>query len=52
MILSSINPIAFEIGPFSVRWYGIFITTAIVIGYIVTYFNAKKRNINFDFLLE
>ena len=52
MILLNINPVAFEIGPISVRWYGIFITAAILIGYAVTCFNAKKRGISIDFLLE
>lgn len=52
MILSNINPIAFEIGSLSVRWYGIFITSAILIGYIVSCVLAKKRGISFDFMLE
>jgi len=52
MIISSINPIAFEIGSLNVRWYGIFITTAIVIGYVVTCLNAKKRGISLDVMLE
>ena len=52
MIMMNINPIAFEIGSFTVRWYGIFITAAILIGYVVTCINAKKRGISVDFLLE
>ena len=52
MILSNINPVAFEFGDFSVRWYGIFITSAILIGYIVTCINARKRGISVDFMLE
>ena len=52
MIISNIDPEAFEIGPFSVRWYGIFITTAILIGYAVACWNAQKRKISFDFMLE
>ena len=52
MLLKNMNPIAFEIGSLSVRWYGIFITAAILIGYVVTCFNAKKRGISVDFMLE
>ena len=52
MIISSIDPIAFEVGSLSVRWYGIFITFAILVGYTVTCLNAKKRGIPFDFMLE
>lgn len=50
--LQNIDPIAFEVGSLSVRWYGIFITLAILIGYGVTCFNAKKRGISVDFMLE
>ncbi|MBQ7713044.1 MAG: prolipoprotein diacylglyceryl transferase [Clostridia bacterium] len=52
MILCNIDPVAFHIGSLTVRWYGIFITAAILIGYVVTIFNAKKRGISMDFLLE
>ena len=52
MILANIDPIAFRIGSISVRWYGIFITAAILIGYVVTCINARKRGISLDFLLE
>ena len=52
MILCNIDPVAFHIGSLTVRWYGIFITAAILIGYVVTIFNAKKRGISLDFLLE
>ncbi len=52
MCLQNIDPIAFEVGTLSVRWYGIFITLAILIGYGVACFNAKKRGISLDFMLE
>ena len=52
MILANINPVAFEIGSLSVRWYGIFITCAILIGYVVSCLLAKKRGISLDFMLE
>lgn len=52
MCIKNIDPIAFEIGSLSVRWYGIFITLAILLGYGIACWNAKKRNISFDFMLE
>ena len=52
MCIKNIDPIAFEIGSLSVRWYGIFITLAILIGYGVACFNAKKRGLSVDFMLE
>ena len=52
MILANIDPVAFHIGSLTVRWYGIFITAAILIGYVVTCLNARKRGISVDFLLE
>ena len=51
-MIMNINPIAFELGSLSIRWYGIFITTAILIGYVVTCINARKRGISVDFMLE
>lgn len=42
------NPIAFEIGPIAVRWYGILIATAFLIGVYGTNHVAKKQGINED----
>ena len=52
IILANIDPVAFHVGSLTVRWYGIFITAAILIGYVVTCFNARKRGISLDFMLE
>jgi phosphatidylglycerol:prolipoprotein diacylglycerol transferase len=38
------DPIAFSFGRFEVRWYGIIIALALVIGILVSYFIAKYRN--------
>ena len=38
------DPIAFSFGRFEVRWYGIIIAIALVIGIVVSYFIAKYRN--------
>ncbi len=52
MIIANINPVAFHIGSLTVRWYGLFITLAIVSGFIVACINAKKRGIKVDFMME
>ncbi|NLE74388.1 MAG: prolipoprotein diacylglyceryl transferase [Actinobacteria bacterium] len=42
----SIDPIIFRLGPFEIRWYGVFITTAIVVGFAITARDAKRRGFN------
>jgi phosphatidylglycerol---prolipoprotein diacylglyceryl transferase len=41
--LVSPNPIAFSIGSFEIRWYGILIALALLIGITISYFIAKYR---------
>ena len=42
------NPIAFEIGPFAIRWYGLLIATAFLIGIIGINHEAKKKRMDVD----
>lgn len=51
-ILSDINPIAFEIGNLEVRWYGIILTSAMIIGLIMLIFMGKKKGLKSDDCLE
>ena len=44
------NPVAFTIGSFEIRWYSIFILTGILISYILISGEAKKFNIKKDFI--
>lgn len=44
------GPIIFEIGPIVVRWYGLLIASAVLIGVTLSQYLAKFRNINPDFL--
>ena len=46
------NPIAFELFGFSIRWYGIFISLAIVLGVLIALRRGKKKNIKEDDLLD
>lgn len=41
--MSAVNPIAFGFGNFEIRWYGILIAAALLIGIVVSYFLAKYR---------
>ncbi|MBN1298633.1 MAG: prolipoprotein diacylglyceryl transferase [Actinobacteria bacterium] len=41
--MSAVNPIAFSFGRFEIRWYGILIALALLIGIAVSYFIAKYR---------
>ena len=42
LMVSYINPVAIELGPLSIKWYGIIIACGILLGYFV----AQKSLIN------
>ena len=48
----NLNPIAFSIGPLSVRWYGIIITLGIVLAVIYCAYRARQEGISFDNMLD
>lgn len=52
MILLAINPVAFSIGPITVRWYGILIALGIVLAYFIGQREAVKRGLPEDFLAD
>lgn len=37
-----IDPVAIQLGPLAIRWYGIIIASGILIGYLVAQRTAKK----------
>ncbi len=45
-----IDPVAFYIGGWPVRWYGILISSAFLIGVVIASLLAKKRKVNSDTL--
>ncbi len=47
---ASPGPILIEVGPFAVRWYGLLIATAVLIGVSLSQYLAKRRRINPDLL--
>lgn len=48
----NIDPIAFSVGPFSVRWYGILIASAIVIGTFLALREAERKGLDPDLFLN
>ena len=50
--LLAINPTAFKVGPIPVQWYGILITTGIILAFIVVQKEMVKRGMHPDFLTD
>ncbi len=46
------NPVAFYVFGFSIRWYGIFIATGMAIAITLLQYTCKYRDVNFDSLLD
>ncbi|MGE7624431.1 prolipoprotein diacylglyceryl transferase [Viridibacillus sp. NPDC096237] len=51
-ILLGINPVALELGPISVRWYGVIIATGIIIAFLIGQREMVKRGFHVDFLTD
>lgn len=47
-----INPVALKLGPLEIRWYGVLIASAILIGTYLALQEAKRQNINLDHFLN
>ena len=46
------NPIAFTLGPLTVRWYGLLISSAMLIGYFGANHYVKKQGLDQDNFLS
>lgn len=46
------NPIAFEIGNFEVRWYGILIALGVVVAILLANYNCRRKDVDFDTVLD
>ena len=46
------NPIAFQIGSFEVRWYGILIAFGVIVAIILAGYNCKRKDVDFDTILD
>ncbi|WGV28417.1 prolipoprotein diacylglyceryl transferase [Halotia branconii] len=49
---TSPGPILVKLGPITIRWYGLLIATAVLIGVSLSQYLAKRRNINPDLLSD
>lgn len=46
------GPILFEVGNFAIRWYGLLIASAVLIGVTLSQFLAKKRGFNDELIAD
>ncbi|BAY27945.1 prolipoprotein diacylglyceryl transferase [Calothrix sp. NIES-2100] len=49
---TSPGPILWRIGPITIRWYGLLIATAVLIGVSLSQYLAKRRNVNPELLSD
>ena len=49
---TSPGPILVRIGPITIRWYGLLIATAVLVGVTLSQYLAKRRNVNPDLLSD
>lgn len=47
-----IDPVALEVGPFAIRWYGIIMATAFMIGTLLAYSRASRAGIDPDHIIS
>ncbi|MEG0259070.1 MAG: prolipoprotein diacylglyceryl transferase [Lysinibacillus sp.] len=52
LLLLNINPVALQLGPITVTWYGLIIVTGIILAYFVGQREALKRGLPEDFLAD
>jgi phosphatidylglycerol:prolipoprotein diacylglycerol transferase len=48
----AIDPIAFELGPISVNWYGLIIVAGMILAIYLTIHEGEKRGISEDFIVD
>lgn len=46
------NPVAFEVFGLEIRWYGLIISMGVMTAIALTYFNAKKKDLDFDLIID
>lgn len=52
ILLVDLNPIAFQLGPLTVRWYGVFVALSFLFGAWYLYRMARRRDMDEDFILN
>src|SRR5690554_4856500 len=48
----TLNPIILQIGPFTVRWYGLLIALPFIPGYYLAAAEARRKGINPDWIVD
>jgi len=48
----AIDPVAFELGPLSVNWYGLIIVTGMILAIYLTINEGEKRGVSEDFIVD
>lgn len=46
------NPIAFSINGFQIRWYGVIIAVGVMAAFILAGINCRKKNYDFDIIID
>ncbi|PIX26995.1 MAG: prolipoprotein diacylglyceryl transferase, partial [Chloroflexi bacterium CG_4_8_14_3_um_filter_45_15] len=52
MVIISIDPVAFSIGPLVIRWYGIMVALAVIALLVVTFRETRKLSISPDLVFS
>ncbi len=47
-----LDPVAFRVGPLEIRWYALFISTALILGIVLALKEANRKKISEDFFLD
>ncbi|MDR3595406.1 prolipoprotein diacylglyceryl transferase [Clostridium sp.] len=46
------NPVAFQIGAFEIRWYGVLIAFGVILAILLAGYNCKRKDVDFDIILD
>ena len=52
LILGVLNPIALQLGPLAIHWYGVIIASGVVLAVVLALREAKRRNVSEDDILN
>ena len=51
-LVGALNPIARQLGPLEIHWYGVIIATAVVLAVALALQEAKRRRVSEDYILN
>lgn len=52
IVVAALNPIAFQLGPIQVHWYGVIIASGVVMALILSVREGQRRGINEDYFYD